>query len=140
MRALSRLDKIDELKDLDEEEQKIAEEYKAAFSAFNDVRIYSFGQKRRRGYKRKIRRFQDRYLDLCNPITVKVHYVFVHVAQFLEKQPDNVGLGFFSEQESESFHSVFGMHQENFNVKRKDSELYHEQLLQSCVSFCGRAK
>ena len=108
-----------------------------AFEAFNLVRESCFGQYLDDKYKGYIRNFGWKYFYLSEnklaSITPKVHAVCVHVEQFLERQKRaesldcalgsvpaaQRGLGYWSEQASESVHSNFNQLWEGGKYKRK---------------------
>lgn len=79
--------------------------YLKALKDFDRVRLSCFGQTLQAGYEQSIDDFHKSYLDLKIPVTPKVHALIVHVKQFCKK--NNVSLGPYSEQSSESVHADF---------------------------------
>lgn len=79
-----------------------------AFTAFNMVRKTCFGMIFSPDFQIHIKSFAEAFLKLGLSVTPKVHAVFVHIAQFLNrKKSSNKGLGYWSEQASEIVHSDF---------------------------------
>ena len=67
------------------------------------------------GYALEIDRFMDYYRQIDNlNVSIKVHILEAHVCDFFERQKgtdyEGKGLGFWSEQASESVHSDFKKH------------------------------
>lgn len=79
--------------------------YIETFKIFNDVVEGCFGPSLQKGFKDKICEFKSKYMRLQISVTPKVHCVMHHVALFCESHDS--GLGFFSEQASESVHRDF---------------------------------
>ena len=75
---------------------------------FGKVVKSCFGRKLNKDFQVQIERFADLFSALDKSVTPKVHTVFVHVPQFLERHMNfQKGLGYWSEQASESVHSDF---------------------------------
>ena len=75
---------------------------------FNKVRKSCFGRKLNADYHVQIEIFSDLYLALGKSVTPKVHAIFLHIPQFLEQNKNlQKGLGYWSEQASETVHSDF---------------------------------
>jgi hypothetical protein len=66
-------------------------------------------------------------------VTPKLHIVFHHVAQFIQKKKKP--LGFFSEQASETVHHDFGRHWSERYKRQKDHPDYNKQLLNAIVNY-----
>ena len=77
-----------------------------AMKSFKDVRKSCFGSIKQSDHLWHIKKFEDSYKDLHIPVTPKVHAVLDHIQDFLEDKED-VGLGPYSEQASESVHHDF---------------------------------
>ncbi|KAK6181780.1 hypothetical protein SNE40_009567 [Patella caerulea] len=128
-----------------------------ALQSFNDVRKKCFGKVLHADYKESISAFEQSYINIGIPITSKCHAVFDHVGQFLETQKElydqnqsrlpaterqsfNRGLGFWSEQASESVHSDFSQLWESGGYKRdmRHPEYDKKKLLKCVVTNCSR--
>ena len=88
--------------------------YTKALKDFDQVRRSCFGQTLYEDYDQAIRDFKDSFTELNIPVTPKLHALFVHVRQFCSKQ--NLSLGPFSEQSSESVHADFKAIWKHFSV------------------------
>lgn len=82
-----------------------------ALRSFRDVQRTCFGARLLDGFEEAISEFTAAYQRLAIPISPKVHAVLDHVAPFLREQSAAPlgarGLGFWSEQASESVHADF---------------------------------
>ena len=82
-----------------------------AMEALDSVRKACFSQTLDEDFESKIHALAECWLELGIKVTPKAHALFVHVAQFLNFQNKDQavkrGLGFWSEQASESVHSDF---------------------------------
>ena len=86
----------------------IGEPVLLSLEQFNNVVKSCFGRELKKDYLVHIENFADCYLALGKNVTPKVHAVFVHVPQFLQRHRDlKKGMGYWSEQASESVHSYF---------------------------------
>ena len=85
-----------------------------AFKCFNKVVDSCFGMKLDDDYENNIEAFRLAFQRLGIRITPKVHIVFFHVIEFCNKFIK--GLGYFSEQASESVHYDFNACWEKFKV------------------------
>ena len=95
-------------------------------------------------FKEKIKELATLWLRIGLPVTVKAHILFVHVAQFLDFQNESSdgsprGLGYWSEQASESVHHDFNKLWVNGSYKRAlgHSE-YKEKTLKCIVTYASR--
>lgn len=105
-----------------------------AFTAFNMVRNTCFGVTCSPDFQVHIERFAVAFLKLGLSVTPKVHAVFVHVTQFLNRQqPLNKGLGYWSEQASETVHSDFDSLWVGSSYKRAMSHKDYGSQLHKCV-------
>jgi hypothetical protein len=116
-----------------------------AFNTFNDVRNKCFGTTLQSDYKQSIVEFEAAYKELGIPITSKCHAVIDHVTQFLDRQTGpqqellEKGLGYWSEQASESVHSDFKALWAGGSYKRDLSHKdYGQKLLQCVVAYSSR--
>ena len=91
-----------------------------ALRHFDNVRIACFGQKLDPSFEEAINDFKTVFKSLSIRITPKLHILFDHVPQFCAMK--RVGLGFFSEQASESVHADFAKIWQRFSVP-----LHHER-------------
>lgn len=81
-----------------------------AFDALKVVKDTCFGMDLAPDYKEHIQNYKDRYLSTKLKVSPKAHALFVHVSEFLDlmhKDYPKRGLGFWSEQASESVHYDF---------------------------------
>ena len=95
-------------------------------------------------FKDKIKELATLWLKIGLPVTPKAHILFVHVAQFLDFQNENSdgpprGLGYWSEQASESVHHDFQKLWISGSYKRElgHSE-YKEKTLKCIVTYASR--
>ena len=103
------LERIDVLETMMENESLTEDGVKVlrAIEAFELVRQKCFRIKLQTDYKIVIRNFESAYKELGISVTSKVHAVFDHIEQFLDQHDSDHGLGFYSEQASESAHHDF---------------------------------
>ena len=76
----------------------------------NNVKKTWFGLSLGISYKNHINAYKEAYMALNKKVSPKVHAVVIHVPAFLESMADKYpgkGLGFWSEQASESVHYDF---------------------------------
>ena len=108
--------------------------------AFNEVKNACFGNTLKANYKLAIKNFAYAYMLLGIRVTPKVHSIFVHVPQFLEKhQSSGKGLGYWSEQASEAVHKDFENIWSGSSYKRAMSHKdYPQQLLKCVVTYNSR--
>lgn len=110
-----------------------------AFYAFNAVRKACFGVDLAPDYHRHIQNFAQAFQKLERNVTPKAHGILVHVAQFLERQNRNKGLGFWSEQASESVHKDFDSLWVGSSYKRGIGHpQYSSQLMKCVVTYNSR--
>lgn len=102
--------------------------YVKAFDDFNAVVKACFSMKLDPNFRQIIENFKRSYLDLGISITPKVHAVFFHVPDFCAET--QAGLGFYSEQATESVHSDFKRVWEKYKVG-KDHPDYADRLRQA---------
>ena len=107
------------------------------------VRHGVFGQTLNEGFERDIKILGELWLKAGLSVTPKAHILFVHVRQFLNfnnpQQGPRRGLGFWSEQASESVHHDFEVHWES-GYKRPISlrEDYKVQALLCISTYAAR--
>ena len=99
---------------------------------FNEVRLACFGQDLKPGYKERITEFHQAFLCLGLNVTPKVHAVIVHIPQFCDKT--GKGLGYWSEQASESVHSDFKLTNNRFKVNQAHPD-HPEKMLRAVVKY-----
>ena len=111
-----------------------------AFVRLNEVRNSCFRVKLNAKYKIHICRFANAFLALGKSVMPKFHAIFVHVAHFIEKfRHLGKGLGYWSEQASESVHCDFDSLWIGSKYKRAMShEQYTSQLLKCAVVYNSR--
>ncbi|KAK6188168.1 hypothetical protein SNE40_004411 [Patella caerulea] len=113
-----------------------------AFSTFNDVRHSCFGMTVQGDYKDSIDKFEIAYRELGLQFTSKCHAVVDHISQFLERQGDMFdcenGLGFWSEQASESVHSDFKSLSDNGYKRDLNHSAYAVNLLRCTTTYNSR--
>ena len=108
-----------------------------AFRAFNSVRISCFGQELDPNYMNILANFR-KVIKGLKPfgvkVTVKMHIVFWHVQQWINKY--NVSLGIVSEQPGESCHGLFAKFWQRYRVDRKKfPDKYAQALLKMVIAF-----
>ena len=118
----------------------IGEQVLLTLEQFNNVVKSCFGRDLKKDFMVHIENFADSFLALGKNVTPKVHAVFVHVPQFLQRHRYlQRGLGYWSEQASESVHSDFDSLWVLSSYKRsiflKD---YNSQLLKCVVAYNSR--
>ena len=107
-----------------------------ALVKFRAVKHSSFGMVRRRGYEQDIRDFASSFLKTGLSVTPKVHVVCAHVVPFLKRNPQgNRGLGYYSEQSSESVHHHFLELWDAGYARTPGHPNYAEQLKKAVVAF-----
>ena len=108
-----------------------------AMECLDSVRVSCFGQSLDPDFKLKIRKLADLWLKLGISVTPKCHVLFVHVAQFLDFQNNGCtelrGLGYWSEQASESVHSDFEKLWVGSSYKRKKHHEDYEKFALKCI-------
>ena len=107
---------------------------------FGKVVKSCFGRELNKDFQVQIERFADLFSALDKSVTPKVHTVFVHVPQFLERHKNfHKGLGYWSEQASESVHSDFDSLWVRSSYKRSIfHKFYNTQLLKCVVVYNSR--
>ena len=117
----------------------------AAFQAFNEVKKACFGMELHPNYREHIKNFYNAFLNLMDycksldiklNVTNKVHAVFAHIHQFLERQKArglNFGLSYWSEQASECVHKDFESLWTGSSYKRERIHPEYSSHLLNCV-------
>ena len=106
--------------------------------AFNEVKKSCFGQTVANDFKISISKFAEAYDKLGVSVTPKVHAVLVHIPEFLDQNLGH-GLGYWSEQASESVHYDFGDLWVTSSYKRsRNHKDYADQLLKFNVTYNSR--
>ena len=104
-----------------------------AFRDFKAVVHSCFGNELSQDYATQIEQFKKSCINLPITITPKLHIIFQHIPEFIER--NKVALGIFSEQALESAHSDY----QSFWETRFKRQLFHpeycEQLLKSVVEY-----
>ena len=101
-------------------------------SALNQVKKTCFGLKLDKSYKEQIQLYKEAYQLLGIKISPKVHALVTHVPEFLDsmqKHYPGKGLGFWSEQASETVHYDFKQFYEQGYKVPCCHKLYSEKLL-----------
>ena len=118
-------------------ELSLVEPILEAMECLDSVRIACFGQDLDPDFKLKIKHLADLWLKLGISVTPKCHVLFVHVAQFLDFQnngcTESRGLGYWSEQASESVHSDFEKLWVGSAYKREKHHEDYERLALKCI-------
>ena len=111
-----------------------------ALEYFNMVVDSCFGQELKSDYQVHIAKFADSFLALGKNVTPKVHAVFLHVPQFLQRHKElQRGLGYWSEQASESVHSDFANLWIHSSYKRASiHKEYNTKLLKCVIAYNSR--
>ena len=109
-------------------------EYVNVLDIFSKVVHSYFGMTLKIGYIDYIEMFTKAYMELDISVTLKVHMVMAHIADFCQKYG---ALGVFSEQAFESSHSDFKRNTwEKSNFKRSIGHpAYGEYLLRAAVVY-----
>ena len=84
-------------------------------------------------YEHLIDQFKVSYLNLCIPVTPKVHAVIFHVPEFCTQK--SMGLGPWSEQTSESIHHDFKLTWINYLIKDLEHPRYGDNLLRALQMY-----
>ena len=108
------------------------EKFVEVLHQFNLVRESCFGQDLAFNYKSQIEQFEIAYKKLGISVTPKIHCIFVHVPQFCDLK--GVGLGFYSEQASESVHYDFKQTWNNYKVKENHPD-FAKNLLKAVLKY-----
>ena len=130
-------------KKLEDLKSKVPDELKKfvyALQKFDLVRQSCFGQELTFNYKSTIEEFKKAYLSLGISITPKVHAIIgtktgpleSHVIAFCDLK--GKGLGYYSEQASESVHHDFGMTWARYKLQEDDPN-YGANLLKSVLKY-----
>ena len=109
--------------------------YVNAFRHFKSVVDACYGKNLDSSYKEKIGKFKNIYMQLGLRVTPKLHTVFFHIADFCESR--GLGLGFWSEQASESVHADFKKTWAKYNV-RPINNRYPDQLLAAVKDYASK--
>ena len=109
-----------------------------ALQAFYQVVQSCFGDGLELNFQEKINEFGTCYLKLGLPVTPKVHAILVHVPQFLTRNSkQKKGLGYWSEQASESVHhdwdALWGDYKRPITHKE-----YKDKLLACAIRYNSR--
>ena len=99
---------------------------------FNAIVKACFGMELDAGFAKALHDFKEAFTSSGIPITPKVHAVFDHVPQFIQKTGQS--LGQFSEQASESVHADFNKEWCHFKLPRQHQR-YAEALLRAVVRY-----
>ena len=139
------LGNINILKDILESQNlrqdKILDSLILAFEALKDVKDGCFGLELSLDYKEKIQTYKERYMSTKLKVSPKAHALFVHVSEFLdlmEEEYPNKGLGFWSEQASESVHYDFKEFWEKGYKLAPVHKSYGRNLLNAMIVYNSR--
>ena len=107
--------------------------YGFALNHLNEVRLACFGPKLdETGFKRKLGKFKEAYLQLGVAVTPKLHCIFTHVDQFCSKTGKS--LGPLSEQAVESLHHDFAQTWARYAMPPQHPQ-FGERLLQATINY-----
>lgn len=106
--------------------------YVECFQNFHNVVQSCFTRVLKADYEVQINKFRESYMHLNISVTPKVHSIFFHVAHFCSK--NQKGLGFFSEQATESAHHDFGETWKKYKVSNEHPE-YKNRLLKAVRDY-----
>ena len=107
-----------------QEQQKLVD----TLVALNDVVHSCFAEELDQNFTSKIAIFMEKYQSTQLNVTLKVHVIARHVAEYLQKYSEPTkGLGYFSEQANESTHHTWKQYWKRYTV-RMDSELYAPRI------------
>ena len=126
------LNNISKREEIAEEEMEICQPFIDAFKAFEKVVDACFGMELTDGFQNSIQEFHDAYMKLNIPVTPKVHVVLFHLPEFCEEF--GRGLGFYSEQASESVHHDFDSFWDKFKVNKTNPQ-FGSNLLRAVSSY-----
>lgn len=126
------LKNINKLEEIAEEEMEVCQSFVDAFKSFEKVVDACFGMDLTDGFQASIQEFHNAYKKLNIPVTPKVHVVLFHVQDFCEEF--GRGLGFYSEQASESVHQDFDSFWERFKVNKNNPQ-FGSHLLRAVSSY-----
>lgn len=110
--------------------------YLEAFRNLKLLKESCFGQNLDPNYKVTIQNFKRSCLALGISITLKMHIIFSHVDTFCSQR--KVGLGMYSEQATESCHSDFHRHRQNFKLPVRNHDEYPDTFLKCVVAYNSR--
>ena len=130
-KLLQSIDKIEELAHLQNAFQ--AQPWIHAFRLFKQVVHSCFGMVLEKNFEEKISSFKSACTELPISITPKLHILFHHVKQFIDLE--NLPLGIFSEQASESVHHHFGTHWSQRYKRDMMQPDYEAHLLQAVIDY-----
>ena len=133
------------IKDILESEKlrqdKILDSLILAFEALKDVKDECFGMELSPDYKEKIHKYKESYMSTKLKVSPKAHALFVHVPEFLDLMKadfPNRGLGFWSEQASESVHYDFKDFWEKGYKLALVHKSYRSNLLNALIVYNSR--
>ena len=117
--------------------------YLEVLKLFDSIRTGCFStEKARPDYKELISKFKVAYtnlnLDSDVLILVKVHELFFHVSEWIDKYPD-IPVGLVCEQTSESLHSHFDKFcEQRILIKNRQNPKYKDSFLSCIIAFNGK--
>ena len=117
------------------EEMRCSFEYVDVLRKFKSVVDKGYGMTLDENFLSAIEDFSTAYKRLGIRITPKVHAVMFHVSEFCETH--DKGLGFWSEQASESVHSDFEKIWVRYKVGQHN-KTYDTQLLKAVQDYCNK--
>ncbi len=130
-KLLQNVDKLEQLVQVQNQFQ--VQTWVSAFRDFQAVVHGMFGMHLSDNYVDLILKFKASCKDLPITITPKIHIVFHHVVQFIQKS--NKSLGHFSEQAAESLHHDFSLHWNGRFKRNQDHPDYKDNLLKAVVDY-----
>ena len=116
--------------------------YLEVLKLFNSIRTGCFSaEKARPDYKELIAKFKVAYtnlnLDADVSILVKVHELFFHVSEWIDKYPD-IPIGLVCEQTGESLHRRVDTFCDGRMIKNRLNVNYKEKFFRCMVAFNGK--
>lgn len=134
------LNNLDELQRMIEnsgfQTASVALPYLQALRNFKTVRESCFGKSLEPHHKDAIKDFKRSIVALPNASTLKMHIVYSHVSKFCSTRKR--GLSPYSEQSTESCHSDFHAHRQNFKLPPVFHQEYSEKFLKCVVAYNSR--
>ena len=99
----------------------------AAFRSFDALAKACFSYHLDPDYKQYIADFRVAWTDLELPVFCKIHLIYEHLAEELERY--NMGTALLNESAGESLHADFDKHYQGFKVKDITAPAYQQKLL-----------
>ena len=107
--------------------------YLVAFRSFDALAKACFSYQLDPDYKQYINDFRLAWTNLRLPIFCKVHLIYDHLAEELERY--NMGTALLNESAGESLHADFDRHYQGYQVKDINATSYQKKLLHAIKTY-----